>query len=67
MTIFACRCGNHCRFSHGRMLKQNVLNLRGRNWTASELDQILDPVHNDHVAVAVLPCQVAGAEPAISR
>jgi hypothetical protein len=59
------RAAQDGRVGHGRVDGQQRLQLGRGDLETAHLDQLLEPVDDDHVAVAVDQAEVAAAQPAV--
>jgi hypothetical protein len=57
--------GDHGSVGDRRVGEQQHLQLGGRDLVGADLDQLLEPVGDEHVAVVVDVAEVAGAQPAV--
>src|SRR5215831_19940219 len=57
----------HSRLSYGRMLHQEVFNLRGIDLGAADIDHVFDAVHDVEVTIGVPIADIAGMKPALGE
>ena len=54
-------------FDHVRVAQQRRLDLAGRDFLPSPMDDLLDPTDNEEIPLRVKVAQVAGSKPAVPK
>jgi len=63
LAVGGVRAGDDGGVGHRRVARQERLQLGGRDLVGADLDELLEPVDDEHVAVLVHVAEVAGVQP----